>query len=88
MDLWASHHSVEIAFSQPGKPTDNAFAESLNGTLRDECMNAHRFTSLADAKQQIERWRVQHNENGPHRALGEVPPAECTQLTGQQNAED
>jgi transposase InsO family protein len=49
MDLRAYHHKVEIAFSRPGKPTDNAFVESFNGTLRDECLNAHWFTSLADA---------------------------------------
>jgi len=47
MDLWAYHHNVEIAFSRPGKPTDNAFVESFNGTLRDECLNVHWFTSLA-----------------------------------------
>jgi putative transposase len=95
MDLWAYHHKVEIAFSRPGKPTDNAFVESFNGTLRDECLNAHWFTSLADATRQIERWRVEYNASRPHRALGEVPPAEYArqlgvhaQLTGQQSAED
>lgn len=95
MDLWAYHHKVEIAFSRPGKPTDNAFVESFNGTLRDECLNAHWFTSLTDAREQIERWRVEYNESRPHRALGEVPPAEYARqlgvhakLTGQQNAED
>jgi putative transposase len=41
MYLWACHHKVKIAFSRPGKPTDNAFVESFNGTLRDECLNAH-----------------------------------------------
>ncbi|MBU9693928.1 transposase, partial [Burkholderia multivorans] len=55
----------------------------------------HWFTSLADAREQIERWRVEYNESRPHRALGEVPPAEYVrqlglqaQLTDQQNAED
>jgi len=56
--------------------SDNAFVESFNGTLRDECLNVHWFTSLADAREQIERWRVEYNESRPHRALGEVPPAE------------
>jgi len=94
-DLWAYHHKVEIAFSRPGKPTDNAFVESFNGTLRDECLNAHWFMSLADAREQIERWRVEYNESRPHRALGEMSPAEYVrqlglqaQLTDQQNAED
>jgi putative transposase len=95
MDLWAYHHKVEIAFGRPGKPTDNAFVESFNGTLRDECLNAHWFTSLTDAKEQIEQWRVEYNESRPHRALGEVSPAEYVrqlglqaQLTDQQNAQD
>ncbi|CAG4917674.1 IS3 family transposase ISBvi7 [Paraburkholderia saeva] len=95
MDLWAYHHKVEIAFSRPGKPTDNAFVESFNDTLRDECLNTHWFTSLTDAREQIERWRVEYNESRPHRSLGEVPPAEYArqlgvhaQLTGQQSAED
>jgi len=95
MDLWAYHHKVEIAFGRPGKPTDNAFVESFNGTLRDECLNVHWFTSLKDAREQIEQWREEYNESRPHRALGEVPPAEYVrqlglqaQLTDQPNAED
>lgn len=63
MDLWAYHHKVEIAFNRPGKPTDNAFVDSFNGTLRNECLNVHWFTSLADAREQIERWRVEYNES-------------------------
>lgn len=55
LGLGASHHKVEIAFNRPGKPTDNAFVESFNGTLRDECLNAHWLTSLAHAREQIER---------------------------------
>ena len=56
VDLWAYHHQVTIAFSRPGKPTDNAFIDSFNGALRDECLNAHWFESLRDAKMQIEQW--------------------------------
>lgn len=85
---------VRRDFSRPGTPTDNAFVESFNGTLRDECLNVHWFTSLADAEEQIGRRRVEYNESRPHRALGEVPPAEYVrqlspdaQLTAQQNAE-
>ncbi len=72
MDLWAYHHKVEIAFSRPGKPTDNAFVESFNGTLRDECLNARWFTSLTDAKEQIEQWRVETTRVGLT-----VPSAKC-----------
>jgi len=76
LDLWAYHHGVTIEFSRPGKPTDNAFIESFNGTFRDECLNAHWFESLSDAKVQIEAWRRDYNESRPHRALGEIAPAE------------
>jgi putative transposase len=55
MDLWAYHNEVRIDFSRPGKPTDNAFIESFNGTLRSECLDVHWFGSLAEAKQLIER---------------------------------
>jgi putative transposase len=54
MDLWAYRAGVQIDFSRPGKPTDNAHVESFNGTLRAECLDAHWFTTLAEAKQIIE----------------------------------
>jgi putative transposase len=76
MDLWAYRNGVRIDFSRPGKPTDNAFVESFNGTLRAECLDAHWFTTLAEAKQVIELWRREYNESRPHRALGEQTPSE------------
>lgn len=82
MDLWAYQNGVQMDFSRPGKPTDNAFVESFNGTFRRECLNAHWFASLADAKQTIEAWRREYNESRPHRGLGERSPAEfACQLT-------
>ena len=50
VDLWAYHHGTRIDFSRPGKPTDNAFIETFNGSLRDECLNLHWFESLAEAQ--------------------------------------
>ncbi len=76
MDLWAYQNSAKIDFSRPGKPTDNAFIESFNGTFRDECLNVHWFESLTEAKQLIEAWRREYNESCPHRALGERTPSE------------
>lgn len=76
LDLWAYHNKVKIEFSRPGKPTDNAFIESFNGTFRDECLNAHWFESLKDAKMHIAAWCQEYNESRPHRALGETAPAE------------
>jgi putative transposase len=75
-DLWAYHHGVQIDFSRPGKPTDNAFVESFNGSLRDECLNVHWFESMEEAKVRIEEWRRDYNETRPHQALGEQTPLE------------
>ena len=76
VDLWAYHHQVQIDFSRPGKPTDNAHVESFNATLRRECLNAHWFESLVDAQVCIEAWRREYNESRPHRALQDRTPAE------------
>ena len=76
LDLWAYHHGVQIDFSRPGKPTDNCFIETFNGSLRDECLNVHWFESLEDAKEKIEGWRRDYNESRPHQALNEQTPAE------------
>jgi putative transposase len=76
MDLWAYHNRVQIDFSRPGKPTDNAHVESFNGTLRAECLDVHSFATLTEAKQVIEDWRQEYNESRPHRSLGERTPSE------------
>lgn len=76
MDLWAYQNGVKIDFSRPGKPTDNAFVESFNGTFRDECLNVHWFETLPEAKQLIEAWRQEYNESRPHRALEDRTPSE------------
>ncbi len=95
MDLWAYRNGVRIDFSRPGKPTDNAFVESFNGTLRAECLDVHWFASIAEAKQLIEGWRREYNESRPHRALGEQTPSEFAsqfaaqgELTGLQETEN
>jgi len=76
MDLWAYRNGVKIDFSRPGKPTDNAFCESFNGTFRAECLETNWFVSLPEAKQIIEAWRQEYNESRPHRALADRTPAE------------
>ena len=76
LDLWAYHNQVKIDFSRPGKPTDNAYVESFNGTLRAECLDAHWFASPTEAVERIESWRREYNESRPHRALGERTPHE------------
>ena len=54
LDLWTYRRSATLYFSRPGKPTDNAFIEAFNGRFRAECLNAHRFLSLADAAEKLE----------------------------------
>jgi len=76
VDLWAYHHGVRIDFSRPGKPTDNAYIETFNGSLRDECLNLHWFDTITEARHLIEAWRVDYNVSRPHMALGNLSPAE------------
>jgi putative transposase len=65
-----------LHFIQPGKPTQNAFVESFNGRFRDECLNEHEFSTLAEARDIIEDWRLDYNANRPHRSLKNQTPEE------------
>lgn len=76
LDKWAYERQVILDFSRPGKPTDNAFIESFNGSFRDECLNTHWFLSLKDAKGKIESWRHDYNEFRPHSSLENLTPEE------------
>ena len=76
---WSEQRGVRLEFIEPGKPVQNAYVESFNGRLRDECLNANWFTSLRDARQKIERWRRDYNEQRPHSALGYLSPTEFVQ---------
>ena len=71
---WAYLNGVEIDLSRPGKPTDNAFVEAFNARLRAECLNASWFLSLADARERLEAWRREHNEERPHGSLRNLTP--------------
>jgi len=76
LDLWAYENKVTMDFSRPGKPTDNPFIESFNGSFRDECLNTNWFLSLDDAQEKIENWRQEYNEYRPHSSLGDITPTE------------
>ena len=76
LDRWAYEHNVVLDFSRPGKPTDNAFIESFNGSFRDECLNVHWFLSLDDARKKIELWRRDYNDFRPHSSLDNMTPSE------------
>lgn len=75
-DAWAYARGVKLDFIQPGKPTQNAFIESFNGTFRDDCLNMHWFLSLEDARHTIESWRHEYNHIRPHSSLGQLTPQE------------
>ena len=70
---------ISLRFTRPGKPTDNAFIESLNGKFRDECLNESCFLSLEDAKSKIEIWREFYNRERPHSSLQGLTPEEFAQ---------
>jgi putative transposase len=74
LDLWAYSNGVILDFSRPGKPTDNAFIEAFNSKVRSECLNAHWFMSLDDARSKLEDWRRYYNEERPHSAIGQMMP--------------
>lgn len=87
LDQWAYLNGVELDFSRPGKPTDNAFIEAFNGHLREECLNENWFLSLEDTRDKVGAWREEYNRWRPHSALGNMSPEEFTrvkELVGQQ----
>jgi len=77
LDKWASENKVALDFSRPGKPTDNAFIESFNGSFRDECLNVNWFLSLEDAQEKINAFKEEYNHFRPHSALGNLTPIEA-----------
>jgi putative transposase len=76
VDRWAYWNGVELDFSRPGKPTDNAPVEAFISRFRQECLNQHWFMSLVDAQEKIEAWRIEYNHNRPHSSLGYQSPSE------------
>lgn len=76
LDHWAYQNKVTLDFSRPGKPTDNPYIESFNGSFRDECLNIHWFLSLEDAQEKIETWRKDYNGFRPHSSIGDRTPNE------------
>lgn len=75
MLTWAHRNNVALRLIEPGKPNQNAYVESFNGRLRDECLNEHWFTSLAHAKAVIAIWTREYNEERPKQGLGGLTPA-------------
>lgn len=80
---WATGR-LDWHYIEPGKPVQNAFIESFNSKLRDECLNEHVFLTLAEARETIEAWRHDYNHLRPHGSLGALTPAEFAALKEQE----
>jgi putative transposase len=76
LDHWTYFNGVELDFSRPAKPVDNAFIEAFNGTLRRECLSLHWFLGVEDLQRTLEAWRDDYNNRRPHSSLADVPPVE------------
>jgi putative transposase len=76
MDEWAYRRGIKLNFIRPGKPVENAFAESFNGRLRDECLNTNWFMIVRHAREIMEDWRLDYNEVRPHSSLKAKTPKE------------
>ena len=75
LDQWAYRSTVQLDFSRPGKPTDNAHIESFNARVRRECLSQHWFVNLTDAQRTLQHWKNEYNHVRPHSALQDQVPA-------------
>ena len=74
LDLWCKDNNIKMIFIQPGKPTQNAYIERLNGSMRRELLNAYIFRTLDEVREKTDQWRVDYNLNRPHKALNYKSP--------------
>lgn len=82
-DAWAYRRGIRLDFIRPGRPMENAFIESFNGRLRDECLNTCWWVAIDEARRELENWRRDYNETRPHSSLADgVPAAYVAQLLG------
>lgn len=87
LDEWAYRKNIRLHFIRPGKPVENAYIESFNGRLRDECLNGHWFTSVDHARSIIDEWKIDYNDYRPHSSLGNLSPNEFIRKEG-KNQQD
>ena len=86
MEVWAYRNGVKLDLIRPGKPVENGYIESFNGRLRDECLNGELFFDLVDAREKLERWRADYNEQRPHSSLDNRTPAEFAKIARRQRS--
>lgn len=82
MLLWAAEQNIDWHYITPGRPQQNGFTESLNGKLRDECLNEHWFSDLGEARAILKHWQHDYNTVRPHSALNYLTPAEFVAAQG------
>lgn len=87
LDEWCYLRGVKLDFTRPGKPTENAFIESFNGRLRDECLNVNEFATLDEVREVLRSWRHDYNHHRPHGSLGQLTPSEY-EITGQKTGSE
>lgn len=74
LEEWCTSHRITLQFIQPGKPTQNAFIERKNGSIRRELLNAYQFSTLTEVRTMCEEWRTDYNAERPHKSLGYLSP--------------
>ena len=83
---WCREQKIEIAYIQPGKPNQNAYIERFNRSFRTEVLDANIFSSLGQVREFAWAWLLSYNEERPHAALGNIPPAEFKRLVTVENS--
>ena len=81
LDLWCRENGVTLAFIQPGKPTQNAFIERFNRTLRTEVLNAYVFRTTREVREHMDMFRLDYNHHRPHEGLGNRTPIQHQTIT-------
>jgi len=88
LEDWAYSRGVQLDFIRPGQPVETAVIEAFHGRRRDECLNVHQFTSIADAQAKIDAWRVDYHQRRPHSSLGHLTPNEYAEQRPHRIVED
>src|SRR5690625_5408979 len=87
LDNWCKDNQVTLAFIQPGKPTQNAYVERLNGSIRSELLNAYIFKTLDEVREKTQQWKHDYNHKRPHKSLGYKTPIECVNRSEEHTCE-